>query len=859
MKKGITVVAAILATLFLLVSCEGLFGGNSDDQKEQQKDKVYKRIVYSSSELDLFDARAGIIKILGYIGMIEANFEAEIDGEIVFGATDRKITADAAAELNKRINDSNDYDSGYIIYSKGNNVAVYWTSDDMADTAINAFIKECINGSQMKIEDGVIAAKLYVEKEFIMKGRWDSMEEEYGKDLTSAIRSLYNFFDGHKMSGWIANLYDPVTGGFYYSRSARDYDGFLPDLESTVQALGILESLGALNPNEVFPDELKIKIVNFARNMQSSENGYFLHPQWSQNIEELAVDRYGRDSGNATAIIGRFTFDTDGDGVPDKQYPKYCAPDGTKCALHDGTDDTCSFPVVTGAVTGGISTKSSVSTVLSASSVSGAVYKVVNSTVTPTAVDSSHPDYSSAAAFKAWLETYNSGIGTNSGEAHKLAALSPEIANHGYADVLINHLNEHQEKLFKKQVADGQEPSGVWQSDINYRAVWGSFKYAYIYNLYNKPIKLEYASYMIKTSIAVIRIDPNAASYGYNDVTNQWSSIDHIIRNVKNHYGKDEAQKLYDLVREDPIFLVENTIEKLQPFKIDDGSFSMIAGGTNTPTIYGVPISMGGVKEGTVNSTNLLLAIYGIVCDALGCPRFSLCTAEDGAEVLETITTLEPIDKIVIGEKRHDFEKDMPVEIAMDRNNATAELAIVGDPDNDSNSVLHFFSPASSTNAGDILKIEAGGVGSSSYVFETDMYVSSESTKDANLLQIMVGGATPNYMLQLKITGNAVIIDEVSSINGDKQSRVGTVDTDTWFNLRVEYYSPTEEGDLPIIDVYIDETLVKTSSNFFGSHQDGAQPKDSFSRTQMLSLMRVNSKIYLDNVFVNMSSDTYTE
>ncbi len=128
--------------------------------------------------------------------------------------------------------------------------------------------------------DGVIAYKLYDEKDFIMNGRWESLAQTHGDELTAAIRSLYNYFDGPKIAGWLVNLYDPELGGFYYSRSARDYEGFLPDLESTSQALSMLAgSLGALSPDTMLPDEIKMKLVAFARNMQSSQDGYFYHPQ----------------------------------------------------------------------------------------------------------------------------------------------------------------------------------------------------------------------------------------------------------------------------------------------------------------------------------------------------------------------------------------------------------------------------------------------------------------------------------------------------------------------------------------------------------------------------------------------------
>ena len=56
--------------------------------------------------------------------------------------------------------------------------------------------------------------------------------------VREAVRDFYaNFFDPEKLIRWWAGLYDPEIGGFYYSNSARDNAGFLPDMESTYQIL----------------------------------------------------------------------------------------------------------------------------------------------------------------------------------------------------------------------------------------------------------------------------------------------------------------------------------------------------------------------------------------------------------------------------------------------------------------------------------------------------------------------------------------------------------------------------------------------------------------------------------------------
>ena len=108
---------------------------------------------------------------------------------------------------------------------------------------------------------------------------------------------------------WLASLYDPEIGGFYYSRSARDYEGFLPDLESTHQAFTIMRESGIIPggtlPDSAFPPEIRDKIGSWVQNLQSDEDGYFYHPQWGSDI---SVSRRERDLMWATAILERCGF-----------------------------------------------------------------------------------------------------------------------------------------------------------------------------------------------------------------------------------------------------------------------------------------------------------------------------------------------------------------------------------------------------------------------------------------------------------------------------------------------------------------------------------------------------------------------
>ena len=440
--------------------------------------------------------------------------------------------------------------------------------------------------------------------------RWNRIEKEYGTELCEALRMLYDYYDGERIAEWVASLYDGESGGFYYCSSARDTEGYLPDLESTSQALSILAEIGAVPTdylNNILTEPVRRGLIDFALVRQSPEDGYFYHPQWPQGRENLNTDRYGRDQGNATSILRRVKCERDENGELISTPPRFCTVNGVKCARHKDTDQCCSFE--------------------KEESVENAA---------PKQRAEGHPDYTDTAAFSAWLERYNAGIHEDSGCAHNLAALSPEIRAHGYLDILFDHLDRKQDELFEEQERLGEKPSGIWQRKMNYRAVWGVYKYTYIFNSFDHPLRLKYVPYMVDSCIEVIKLPP-LKNYAYNDLMNQWSAISAIIGNVRRFYGEEEVEKIHARVRKGVAELVRNSLEKMLPFRMEDGSFCNKVTGVTTPVIYGVPIAVGNIAEGNVNSTHILLNMYFSICRVIGVPGVPLCDVSVGRKVAEAL------------------------------------------------------------------------------------------------------------------------------------------------------------------------------------------------------------------------------
>ena len=144
-----------------------------------------------------------------------------------------------------------------------------------------------------------------------------------GKEAVDELRELYRIYD-ERYYIWTAGLWEPEIGGFYFSNSARDAEGFLPDIESTVQALACCQAMGLTcgkSYAEAAPEKMREALIRFTKSLQDPENGYFYHPQWGRRV---VVPRRGRDLSWATSLLAAFEV------KPDYPSPLDKTDDGKK-------------------------------------------------------------------------------------------------------------------------------------------------------------------------------------------------------------------------------------------------------------------------------------------------------------------------------------------------------------------------------------------------------------------------------------------------------------------------------------------------------------------------------------------------
>ncbi|MBQ7387346.1 MAG: InlB B-repeat-containing protein [Clostridia bacterium] len=670
---------------------------------------------------------------------------------------------------------------------------------------------------------------------------WRDYEASLDAKTYTALKKMYDFYDGYSTVNWLARLWDDKLGGFYYSNSARDYEGYLVDLESTNQAISWLKANGVISSVNDLPNSMKLSIVKFAKSTQCATDGYFYHPQWPQGTANLNTDRYGRDLGWATGLINDLKVDTDGDGVEEKQFPSYCAPNGNKCKTHYYGGGSCSY--LTSAASLAVTSRAdtALTGAFSNSTVSTAVSHLTSSTVTPTATVSSKPDYSSAEAFSAWLEAYNSTIKVDSGKAHNLSALKSEIIAKGYGKIVLDHLDRVQKEVYNEQVAAGETPTGMWQKPVNYRAVWGLLKYSSFYNDGTCGREIKYALEMVDTAIKVINM-PADGEYYMNDLFNQWSSINNLISNVKK-YNPDKLEAVYAKFRASAPTLIDNSLAKITPFKTADGGFGYTCTGNSLSTIYGVPISKG-LVESDVNGTSLCFSMYRAIFTCLGYEVILPCSYEDYARFLRIANTPKPTEN---------FSSGVPDTITETKKTSEYNLSTVTDPKDAGNKVLSFTSGIITTTSDKITFSTLSQTGSC-FVFESDLYVKSTSS-DGNLFQINMGGA---YMIMLHKSGSKVTVMETDTTAKSPTSTTGTASTDEWFNLRVEYYTHTGLGtSTPKIKVFINDKLSAESTLYFGKC-DSKTPATQYKTVSFYSMKAVKTVLLIDNCYFKAIDKDYS-
>ena len=688
-------------------------------------------------------------------------------------------------------------------------------------------------------------------------GRIDLLTSYLDSSSMEALKKIYTLYD-ENLYIWLANLYDPEIGGFYYSNSAKENSGFLPDLESTRQALSILENSGLAVEHlnrwaKMLPDEIKSQIASYVRNMQDYSNGYFYHPQWGTAI---STNRRSRDLMSATGILKALEI-----------MPIYNTPNNVIGENPIGTEVLPSALELTSP--------------LNSSTVS-AVSKVV-----ATASKPSH--LTSETAFRSYMENIRTKLENNSySVGNLLNSQVGEINAAGHHSILIEYLNSW------------QKDNGLWEDTVTYQSINGLMKISAMYytDELKKGGKANVAlNTVVDFLLAELDEDGKLTEEAIASVEticyvyNPWVIMDKLMGAISS----SERIQFKQLLKEKGDYFIEATYRKLLLFKKDDGGFSNTVK-YSSPTSQNAPVAVRRTAESDVNATAIaissvlvyMLGVFGIeeyIVPDIYC-KF------DGLYFLELIKEATPAEKkisepqIITFEDYIEDEEDSLYGVVgnpadMITNNVGDEdiengkykwfsSAVVPSPTDPTNSVLYagdFVYTGTGKNVAEkgsstTFKMANGAVDGNKYVFESDIYIG----KTGNVVaQIYFATSTSNSSYQS--TGWNLTVTSYSTTkltlkfaedgtyfpgaNGRGDSITTRIDKNAWFKLRMEMTKNYDSnGKLKSIstDFYVNGVKVGTSDS--ARVISGEIVDYNVDSVRFAYYRSSASEFYFDNVYV---------
>ena len=774
----------------------------------------------------------------------------QTEHEIIVGRTSREISQKAYRLLEIMSKESEEY-VGYTIYSDGKSVAIAFDEAKYGVRAalieaVEIFVAKYMTSPTLQCQSGMLEQCAFdsidwqrKREEADVERLWELKAEQIlskvGNDETlseyvlSELKNLYDLYNkDQKTVKWLANLYDPVTGGFYYSNSARNNEGYLPDLESTADAIGIVKSIlvdysGTLT--DYFGEEISERFVSFVNGMQAEDNGYFYHPQWPKTAIDKNTNRRSRDLMSALNILSDFGA-----------IPTYDTPNGVKGSSGRG----------------GITATSALTLPL----------RKNNAVISVSSINNEDDIYIPSHlltedSFKSYLSTLN----MSSSPLDCVKALSSQLVQIAFRDAQLEDAGENyriSELLINWLTSKQNKKTGLWGSDENLSS--DSFKTLYeVATIYNSLCKKIPNSNLITDKITDFIISESDDSLNVNDLADAWAALSAVSENLGMFYLEDSDYK-NNLERIYSKFdsLLENTRVKLVTLVLDDGSFKATKDAGNGKS-YGMPVASSTADEGNVCATlTAIKNIWYAVFKTLNIGNVPVFMTSDRMMFQKTLLDMGVIVKNEIIESMPlDFEDDSvgaPLKDAkLTLSEATESVIVNGDKEHGNVLSIKSTNPASEDSI-DIALLSSVGNATCNTV-DLDMCVLA-GTGDGDVLHM----ALYNYMYVLTIN----VKDGVVNLHEDsykytsrsyKHDLGARAKIGEWFNLRIEYYVGSR--DTMRVKIFFNGECIAVTNNFYYKHDSLQSPRSSFSYLRFETVKTKDVNVWVDNVIAESNYNMY--
>ncbi len=815
------------------------------------------------------ELQSSLYSALGEFPVLITDESQAKGSELIIGTSERAL-AKKAEELMNREEREGTYLPRYAIYSDGESVAIVYDSCDgyddyILETVINRFIEEFVkpsSGITIKKTDSIfdtIDILAYQEEldEAMLEAEWAYLKqsvmqrtesEEDADAIVKAFQDLYTMYSD-KMLNWLADLYCPETGGFYITNSARDNEGYLPNIESTSQAMDILRLSGMIKSydndlSEALPEWFKNQMIAFVKGLQDP-NGYFYHPQYTREQTDTHVAKKERDLTKGLDLLASLgaspTYDTPndvkGDGI---------LADGTPVSYITYNDLT--FPLE--------------------ESVASAVSRVVAVSDDESYTDSSSPHLASEEAFRSYLKSLEATIRSDPYTVgNDFASQASTIYSKGYGQILADWLDSMR-----------YESTGHWYHLNDYMGINGLMKISAAYNGINRPLPEPERMAMFAIDMITTDEEEVTVCYAYNT----WFTVNNVLNNLKrnvDYFGQSEVDRITENIMtrlyENAPELIAATHEKQLKFLLEDGSFQYDFGVGGTS--QGLPASVPNTTEGGVNPTLICMSeTVAQISAALGVDRVSIYTRSDFLRFIERLEGLGSIVKATEKPIKESatFDSETVGRTTYEVNctgTSTSTYTVIEDP------------REGARPDAKVLKFEAKADGTKSVMLPFD--VSNNATYQCYVfegeycfIEVPTGGfayldmGTECYMLTFKgynddpeaKTATSIGIFEQSNADGSltREMDLGlNFAIGEWFKIRIEYY--VEDTTAPRVKLYVNDTLITVSGNTYdktGGRLNGEiiKPKTRYEGTNFLVYSYYGATVLMDNLYCYKIRDTYT-
>jgi hypothetical protein len=620
-------------------------------------------------------------------------------------------------------------------------------------------------------------------------------------EVYEALEELNSIIDKDVVM-WVASMYDPGTGGFYYARSAIGREGFSSDIESTGQALNFIRSMGMFNS---MPEHIRQGFITFFQSRQDEATGYFYDPQFGSDVSNAKRSR------NLSQAVG---------GLRNLgASPLYPLPYGKE--REAARVNTPSILGMWG-YPGQIGVRASGFRQASLSQPASTQAKEVN---IPTL-----PEYlRSPEALRRWLESFDWENKPWSA-GHNVSSARAEITQVDLLDVVYDFIEEIQ-----------NPDTGLWGRGRTLEEVSGAMKLS---GYYASGRPYPHAKKMVESTVyAILNDTPTSIVHVRNPVDLIATAV------IKGSIGYDP--EIEALLRGNMPQIIRGAKENLLKFKQPDGAFSYLERGSSR-TSQGATVSLGFPEadmNGTMAGTN---ATINYIYELVGVSRPTL--ARYASELWDAIVNMEPHERIgtSIG-LDDDFEGDDEAALMWIPSTGPGTSKIVTDPHNSGNKVLQ------------VQKTATGSGFSVSRSFETQpgsektriglkFMVSEFEPGGAFNLHFGSGAGTANRAISFMIAkrDGAYFISHRTTEKG-YGTRISPIAPNVWYQLDVEY-KPAGINDTELT-VYLDGERVKVSNEYYNGGDESRVPVRDVKHASFYGYVGATATLYVDDVRVAVATE----